>query len=372
MKYMKNSYKYIIPVLVALFSCQKEKEPPQYNKAETESPCLYASTRAEEINDDVEIGNNPVTDCLNEDFVSGYSLIYISQRGGNNQDPDFMNETSDNFYTYLYYENPEANWEAGYNFEPYGKKELDWNKIRDLGMLGNSYIFYSIYSPEDNKIRFEVEQDQSDLSNLRKSNILGARHTTAELNSRLRFRFYHLMVFLNVNLYVPVYDKETNSGFLENALVEGRAISINRHFSIDYASDPGADASPTVGLSGTDSEEVRMYIHPGSEEMQINVPDYYPAVEGTDRVRKYTLSVIFPAGQDVTNKDVLRFLLNTPGGTNKKYIFSTNQNIQLHLQKGSVTQLGLYLPRNDNNTILISAEIEDWKKCSSEMNMVEE
>lgn len=333
---------------------------------------IYASTRADEEGD-ILIGTNAVTDILDDSFENDFSVIYISQRGPNNVDPEFENPNSENLYTYVFYDNPSANWDGGYNFSPVGAKELDWDNIGRIGMIGSSYIFYSMYYPEDNKVRFEVEEDQSSLTNLRKSNILGARHTTADLNSRLRFRFYHLMVFLNVTLYVPVYDETDNSGFLENALDQGTAININRHFHVDYASNPGADASPTVALTGTELNDILMYVHPGFEETEINVADYYPWGEKeTDRVRKYTLSVIFPAGQDITDRDLLRFMLHTPGGTIKKYVFSTLQNIQLQLSKGAVAQLALYLPRKENNTILINAEVVDWSNSSSEMNVVEE
>ena len=333
---------------------------------------IFASTRAEE-DGDVVYGSNSITDILEDSFENDFSIIYISQRGPNNVNPEFDNPNSENLYTYVYYDNPSANWEGGYNFSSLGAKELDWENISSIGMIGSSYIFYSMYFPEDNKVRFEVEENQSTLSNLRKSNILGARHTTADLNSRLRFRFYHLMVFMNVTLYVPVYDETDNSGFLENALDGGTAININRHFYVDYASNPGADASPTVSLTGIELNDIQMYVHPGFEETEINVADYYPwGDKETDRVRKYTLSVIFPAGQDITDRDLLRFALHMPGGTVKKYVFSTLQNIQLLLDKGAVTQLALYLPRKENNTILINAEIIDWSNSSSEMNIVEE
>ena len=241
--------------------------------------------------------------------------------------------------------------------------------------MGNGYIFFSMYFPQDNKVRFNVESDQSEIENLRKSNVLGARHTTDAIDSRLRFRFYHLMAFLNVSLYVPIYDETTNSGFLDDALEEGVVLDINRLFNINYSADVGADQAPSVKLQeNAYLENVRMYIHPESEITEINVSDFYPYAENpTDKVRKYTLSAIFPAGQNIQEGDFLRFQLHTPGGSLKKYVFSASiQNITLQIEKGSVTQLGLYLPRNENNTIVINAEILDWNHCSSEMNLVEE
>ena len=372
----KLNLTYIIALLLGifLFSCREaEVETSQGQNEKTLS--VFASTRSEEDgDDDLVTMPNGITDILNDNFVEDYSLIYISQRGPDNVEPAFDNPDSDNLYTYSYYENPAATWESGYNFAPFGDKELDWKNIEDIGMIGNGYIFFSMYFPEDNKIRFFVESDQSDLKNLRRSNVLGALHTTDKIDSRLRFKFYHLMAFLNVTLYVPVFDESDNSGFLENALDKGTVLNINPNFSIDYSIVDGADQSLMVGLDGNNRSDVEMFIHEGSESTTINVAEFYPNSDiETDNVRKYTLSVLMPAGQNIQEGDFLRFQLHTPGGTVKKYVFSTSiQSINLQIEKGLVTQLGLYIPRKENNTILIDTEILDWNKSSSEMNLVEE
>lgn len=373
---MKKTVIYLSVILygMVLLSCS-EKEGVKGENGKKGSSLLYASTRADnEDDDDLVSTSNGITDFLEDEFIADFSLIYISQRGLNNIEPAFGDPDSDNLYTYVYYDNPAANWESGYNFAPAGDRELDWENIKNIGTIGNSYVLFSMYFPEDNKVRFEVEADQSNLSNLRKSNVMAARHTTDELDSRLTFRFYHLMAFLNVSLYLPVYDETDNSGFLENALDQGDILNINRFFRIDYSANVGVDQSPAVVIPENRLEDIRMYVHPGSQETTINVSDFYPNAEvETDRVRKYTLSAMFPAGQNILQGDFLRFGVHTPGGTVKKYVFSPSvQSISLQIEKGSVTQLGLYLPRHDNNTIIVNAEILDWNKSSSSMNLVEE
>ena len=373
MKFKLN--RYIVFLLSVFFiipvSCVREEITEKDIDPESSLIRIYGDTRADD-GEGVLDDKNVVTSILEDDFIPDYSIIYISQKGLHNVEPEFENPSSNNLYKYLYYENPSASWESGYNFSPVDDKELDWDNIRSIGMDGNSYIFFSVYFPEDNEVRFRVENNQSSLSNLRRSNILGARHTTADLQSRLRFRFHHLMCYLRVYLYIPVFDAESNTGYLENSLDEGVVLNINPQFHINYSGDPGADASPTVELLGNGLEDVKMYLHEGFEETSINIKDYDPSVaEETDNVRKYTLSVLFPQ-QEITNRDLLRFFLHTPGGTPKSYVFNTNQNTQLTLKKGSVSQLGLYLRRKDNKTILINAEVMDWNHCSSEMNLVEE
>lgn len=370
-------FHFLLLLVPSLFACNHEKEGLLKDEEFHTGSGLYVASLSNSETSSGELSDNTtvITDILDDEFINDYSLIYISQRGPNNIEPEFDNIDSENLYIYMYYDNPAANWDGGYNFASVGSKELDWDYIRNVvGAINNTYIFFSLYFPEDNKVRFQVNKDQSVLEKLKQSNILGARHTTDQLNSRLRFRFYHLMAFLNVDLYVPVFDADDNSGFLDNSLLEGCVLNINRFFQIDYSSDPGADQSPHVALQkDSPLEDILMYIHPGSEETNINVKDYYPNGEQTtDKVRKYTLSVLFPEGQDITDRELLRFNLKQPGGTVKKYLFKTNQSIALSLKKGYVSQLGLYLPRHQNNTILINSNILDWKSSSSEMNLMEE
>ena len=363
--------------LCNFISCT-DSEKIIYGVDDAGKPEIYADFRllGEDEGEDWVEESNTVTAILDDGFKNDFSLIYISQKGPDNLNPEFENPESENMYVYMYYDNPAATWDGGYNFAPVGNKELDWTYIRDkVGKIDNTYLFYSMYFPEDNQVRFEVEKDQTTLENLKKSNILGARHTTDEIDSRLRFSFYHLMSFLNITLYVPVFDPSDNSGFLSDALDGATVLSVNRFFKINYSVNTGADSSPSVDLyEDAPLENLDMYVHSEYNQDSILVEDFYPnGEEGeTDVVYKYTLSILLPAGQSILNRDLLRFTLHTPGGTKKNYLFNTNQNTNITFARGAVTQLALYLPRHQNNTILINSEIVDWNHCSSEMNLVEE
>lgn len=376
-----------------LGSCSEVREKDIQVSENKENRGIYAMT--ETNNTDGQNENPDVAETnrlLDDKFRNDYSIIYITQDSDKIQ-PDFSDETSDNFYSYLYYDNPGAWWGSnvegeenigGYNFAPLGQRELDWDLIEENGKLSSGYVFCSLYYPGDNKIRFNVEQDQSTLEGLRNSNVLGAKHSTAQARSRLRFRFYHLMVYLKVVLYVPVWREEDNSGYLENAVRDGIALGIRRNFQVEWGSNSGADASPlTQATDGTDEDDILMYLHPESEITEINVSDYYDPGDGNEmeQVRKYTFSVLFPVNQRMQNGpgiDFLRFHLQTPGGTMKSYLFSTSQlstqdnNRQLLLERGKISVLQLYLPRKENNTILLKTYIEDWHNTSSEMNVFEE
>lgn len=335
---------------------------------------------------DLIISESSVTDILDDSFKDGESLIYISQAGVG-IDP-FVETETNNWYLYQYYDNESAWWgsegedgenEGGYNFAPVGQNELDWETIKKIGYIGNSYTFCSLYFPGDNKIRNGVERDQSTLTNLRNSNYLGAKHTTIKEKVRLRFRFYHLMTYLHVTLYVPIWSASDNSGYLDSAVDKAEALQIYPDLQVDWKGETTSDASPGLSIPvSSEKTDIRMYMHPETVETEININEYYPNGKDQDvieKVTKYTFSVLLPPGQDISQRNFLRFYLHTPGGTEKKYLFSTSQipgNTQLELSRGTVNELELYLPRKENNTILISASIEDWKKASSEVNVTEE
>ena len=129
---------------------------------------------------------NRVNTLLNDGFVDGQSIFYISQNS-NNVEPNFTDEPGfaddgsstdggkrkSNLYRYLYYDNPDAWWGpegdgdneniGGYNFAAFQGEALNWEEIISNGQIDSRFTFCGLYFPADNKIRFEVEAVQSDL-----------------------------------------------------------------------------------------------------------------------------------------------------------------------------------------------------------------
>ena len=347
---------------------------------------------------------NRVNTLLNDGFVDGKSIFYISQNS-NSVEPNFTDgsgsaddgsstdggKRKSKLYRYLYYDNPDAWWGpegdgdneniGGYNFAAVQGEALNWQDIIDNGQIDSRFTFCGLYFPADNNIRFEVAADQSDLEQHRQSNILGALHSTAYTKNRLRFRLYHLMVYLDVELYVPVYDPEDNSGYMEDAVKKAVALNFYNRFNMSWYTSAGADLSPEATADNTSATDIVMYMHPESELTSIDVSDFYPSEDKQiEEVRKYTFGVLFPTGQDVLNnnsinQNLLRFTLQTPGGTEKSYTFSPaqiNGHALLQFSKGSISSLALYLPRHENNTIVVNAEIIDWNHAYSDMQVMEE
>ena len=341
--------------------------------------------------EDMTVGNR---------FIDGESLLYISQMG-TTINPNFTGNTSDNelynnnLYCYVYDENP-SDWNSGYNFKvKEGRAPIGWGDIKKRGSVGNAFSLYALHFPVENEVRFNVEKNQQNLDNFRKSDIMGAYHATSSLYSRMRFRLYHLMVYLRVTLYVPDYQaaeadgKSQSTGFpagaVKNAFLQGVATDFDITWRVNRSSDTDA---PFVVGSETKTDYVFMYPHASDKDeiKTINVKEFYSQGNiDEDNVREYNFSVLIPP-QTIGNADqFMRFqLLPVGSGTDdagfdkdntklKNYVFQTSQLMSgsndIQLTQGSLSHLKLYLPRKGNDVILVSAEIIDWTEASSDMTV---
>ena len=330
-------------------------------------------------------------------FTEG-SKLYFSQQSST-LSPNFSN-TDENatpfLYIYEYQEDPDASWDDIYTFNftcIEDRKAFNWRAAKQLGSVGNAFSFYAFYFPVDNERRFSVETDQRgdaedlyDTSNFEKSDILGAYHATSSLYTRMRFRLFHLMVYLRVKIYVPVYqdtgeDSPENprySGFGEGALQSAEVINAYTDFSIDWSANRSSDTeAPLVQTNTGNKKTIVMYRHNGDEDAIIedfNVREYYSGGSlTTDDVREYNFSVLFPP-QEFGNNYFLRFVLKSSDNSLKYYYFAANRMFSglLGLTQGTLQELDLYLPRTTNETILVGAKILPWGSSSTEMTVTEE
>ena len=354
---------------------------------------------------------------INDSFEEGNSsdktgsLLYFSQQGPESE-PNFSDDSEDvspYLYIYEYKKNEEeaASWEKGYNFSKIkDRKPLNWRDVKTLGSVGNAFSMYAFYFPVDNKTRvrdkrFYVEKDQRgpdtnpyDESNFRKSDIMGAYHATSLLYTRLRFRLFHLMVYLKVTLYVPVYDDTVEwpedgnidntdmkySGFKEGAVKNAYVLDADTDFSIEWRANRSSDTEAPLTQSAGNKANIIMYQHKPDNEIceEFNVKDYYTNDNITDdRVRAYNFSVLFPSQPFANNSNFLCFELETPDGSYKYYYFSANQIVgdksaNFGLTQGTLQQLYLYLPRKENETILVGAKILDWAGALTDMTVTKD
>ena len=386
-------------VFAILFSCEDKGtgEQPDAPKQQVTTVSVLCQQRkaAPGIetfeNDNATDGNESTNSgadasIISNDFTEG-SLLYFSQLGPTGS-PNFENEeptASPYLYIYEYKEDKdgEANWNEGYNFSTLEDRQpLEWETVRKVGSVGNAFSLYAFYFPVDNKVKFSVEQNQRTKEDFMKSDIMGAYHATSSLYTRLRFRLFHLMVYLKVTLYVPVYedtkegDNISYSGFYKDAVQGAFVMNAHTGFSIEWRANRSSDTEAPLTQPAGKKANIAMFGPLSNEEKtEIEVKNYYTKEDlGTDRVRVYNFSVLFPA--QTFGDNFLCFALKTPNETMKYYYFSGSQIIgeseNYSLTQGTLQQLYLYLPRKTNETILVGAKILPWKDAVTDMTVTKQ
>ena len=379
-------------------------------------------TRADDTTDE---------EILTSNTFGEKSILYVSQLGNEmetNFKPGFPitdtpEEILENLYPYEWYDNPNnPTWDNDeYNFKAINPANvINWNTIKRNGSVGNAFWLYAMYFPEDQKIKFNVAENQTNISDFKKSDIMGAYHATSSLYSPLRFRLFHLMVYLKVTLYVPVYSSYNSgnesgySGFTEDALQDVYVMNANTDFKIEWRANRSSDTEAPLTQPDGAKKNIFMYRHKDkADEDQtqcLDVSNYYtgnfigvckckkeesvpcddcqcecckeggnPSACKCDEVRVYNFSVLFPAQSFGVKDKILCFPLNLPDtdGNIKYYYFSSSQiiggtNENYSLTQGTLQHLHLYLPRTTNETILIGAKILPWKDAFTDMTVTEQ
>lgn len=354
----------------------------------------------------------PYTLDFNENTV-----IQVSQKT-RNMDPFTTDETTYDF-SYIPFsidDTVEDPWNDpnSYNFGAAVEDDpLEWNKIGENGSWNGGFALFSLYFPQENQLRekpgengttvYSVMQDQRDKQNLIKSDILGAYSSTPNLFTRIRFRLFHLMTYLRVRLYVPVYDDQLLTGYHDGALQGASLTNVTPDFAIDWNAvrtpfTMGPAVSPLKGEG-----EIMMYQHPIPDGLtkypitEIKYKDFIPDLDGFydqglgdkeyDKVRIYDFSVILPpqrgeVGEDgkennFTSTHFLNFFLKSNSGVTNQYYFTQGQQgnntvSSLEMNQGIFQYLELYVPRVGNAVVYVKGSVNNWNQLGTEMVLTPE
>ena len=294
-----------------------------------------------------------------------------------------------------------------YNFgASAGDSPLEWNTISSKGSWNGGFALFSLYFPVENQLRqkngengtilYSVMEDQSTEENLLKSDILGAYHSTTKLFSKIRFRLFHLMNYLRIRLYVPVYDEDDDTGYRDGALQYATINNVNPDFAIEWGAirSPDSQGPKVNAVPGTG--EIKMYKHPlpdGKTQYPITTIDYtdfYPdqgLPTNYDKVRYYDFSVIIPMQASEKDEDgkehsftetnFLNFFFQSNSGAINKYYFTMSQSgssssNNLELTQGRFQYLELYVPRVGNQVVNMGAKVINWDQLGTEMVLTPE
>lgn len=372
MKTKNIFYLYFILTGLINISCEHETPASDYPTSFPSKPVEFSIEMADSpfMYIDMEEENGPTVelDPLEYYFHPGESVLLISQRGQGFEPFSEVNPTKT--YKYTYYVNEEANWDYGYNFEPFGEDALDWKLIAD-NQFNGSYAFGALYYPIENEQVTAIQEDQRSYNNFIKSDILGTYHSTSELESRLRFRLFHLMACINLKLLVPDWSEEDNTGFFDNAVKESRLLNTITNFDLVFG-NKSTEEPPTASTEKLNESIIRdVLMHPVDPSINRDIiiqdlTDFKVELK-EDKVREYRFQVLLPTQTLSSDNALMRFTL-TRNGNEKHYTFSS-KNIQtgsLSVAQGNMTNLTLYLPRFKNEALLIKAEIVNWKQGDSD------
>lgn len=335
---------------------------------------------------------------ITDTFQEGDKLFFSQLPPTGN--PNFTNPNATDNPLYIYtYDGRQTEWNSGYNFSlskedaENGTPTFDWRKVKEIGSVGNAFSLYAMYFPVDNKYRLAVETDQRgpesnryDTSNFAKSDIMGAYHATSSLYTRLRFRLFHLMVYLKVKLYVPVLEAEgeganiSYSGFKEGAVQSAQALNVSTQLKIEWRANRSSDTEAPLTQQATENKSaIYMYGHRPDENAvtTINIADYYTNEPyGEDQVRTYEFSVLFP--MQTVGDNFLCFTLKSPFSEDLRYYYFSGSQIvgdksdSYGLTQGTLQELHLYLPRKTNETVLVGAKILPWFPAQTDMTVTQD
>lgn len=385
--------------------------------------------------------NFETTDLLNDAFHDGDYLFFSQLVSGKlepfkskpvEQFPTNMPESMrnkyatgyPNIYRYSYNQRYESTWDddpGGYNFFPNDTTtQMKWDDIKFWGLNNTGYVLYGLYYPYNNtlpideetgNIDFMVEKNQTTKDALRKSNFIGAYHSSSKSGQRLKFKLYHLGAYIKVTLYVPVFNPhdtiidtqgkkvEVRTGFPADALQSAEVRNVYNHYRINWYGGRSSDTAPiTMVNTEYPRTDVSMYI-PGAEDytesdglppiVNVRLADYIrdaasdKSLPETDQCWKITLSALIPGGQDYpiddplypkgqtwTDLNFLRFnFRQNIGEVPKRYVFSGNSlygligsGDLLNISQGRIQHLSLYIPRYGEQAVLLGANVEDWEQ----------
>lgn len=301
-------------------------------------------------------------------FKVGESCVLISQQFTSPGITIDFSEGSKNCYKYIYNGNTDANWDTGFNFS--SDSPLRWEKVMLNGQFNSGYAFGALFFPRDYKYTEEVSADQSNPDVLIESDVLGAWHRTSYLNERLRFRMFHLMCKLKVNLYIPVFDEEKGNGIDPDEVIAS-GVNFMTSYKIDWP-DRTSDLSPLLNGTSDKIQDIIMYRNGDPVKIEnMSVSNYDE--KGTDNVWKYSFEMLFPYQK--IEGDLLRFSLKR-GDMTYNYLFNSNKNAignaGITFEQGTVNQLELYLPRHDNEIVLLRAYLKDWNEAQASFTITED
>ncbi|ADY36048.1 hypothetical protein Bacsa_1476 [Phocaeicola salanitronis DSM 18170] len=358
--------KYILPICLLLAACSSEEavnnlpDPQPTDTAVSFSANIHSAMSRS--GDDTELD---IDDYRHQHFIKDKSRIRIVNTV-NYSVPGFNTPGEYEEYVYKGEGDENENTDPYPNFAPYIEEDptnegFDWNEITPTA---NHFIFEAVCYPLGYEPFDKVQEDQSTIDNLWKSDLLLAYHWQ-DLDERykiveLHFRHAFAMIKVEADLPISMMPQDAG-GFPRNAVTSVRLVKIQRGYEVDYTSAVDNNRLRPVQATG-EEESIEMY--------QIEGPD-----ENNPNTQSYTYCGILPAqgiesSEDGRPKELVEFtILTYPGepieGTDqwkepveKTYYYVPQDNFSLVQEH--ITTLKLTYNHEVPEIIQVGASIEEW------------
>ncbi|WP_278717948.1 fimbrillin family protein [Bacteroides caecimuris] len=305
-------------------------------------------------------------DYLHNTFIDGKSYLRIYNYTSNT--PDFTDSAD---YKWYVYDEHLSNLTGGqYNFRPMEGRGFIWKELNVD--TGSGYKFFAIVFPHFNTYRNSIYKDQNKKENFLASDILMAYHLQKPdfFGKKVSLTFWHVLSMLRVEICLPKYDPQTNTGFEKGAISEIVLPDLYTTFSMDYAQVPTSDMAPTVTPLTTDKDpkgEISMFALYDTEDVS-------DTEEKTVKGREcyiYRFAAILPV-QKIDNTTLLRLKLTTVDGLEKQYQYTPTTGNNISFEAGNITDLQLTFREEENEAFLIKAEIKPWEEATTDMSLEKE
>ena len=102
-----------------------------------------------------------------------------------------------------------------------------------------------------------------------------------------------------------------------------------------------------------------------------------------DQVRVYEFTAFLPP--QTLSGELMYFHIKPPGTPDgifnnessiRRYYFSTSQLLtgknEIEFTQGTINHITLYIPRSENNTVLVSADVLPWTEAFTDMTVIDE
>lgn len=363
-----NKVKYIAPILLLFSACSSEKELETLFPQEKDAVEFLAAVGDGTVN--YEQGKE-----YKERYFNAGDRIRLFCPVGHST-PNFQTDALGMyFYSYTSFKeegsdvDSKVDW-ANWPYKFTSNKGFDWNSLQNTGVY---YIFEALHFPGDNGDNDgylkdkKIPTDQSDNTNFKNADMLIAHHRQLidEKGKPVKLTFHHAFAMVEVTVKLPV--SNVPNEFPKGALKSVYMKDMLPQYNVNYTEIPQNDGARTVDAvkEETTRQDIQMCQTSLREEKEA----------GSNQIifQEYVYRGIVPEQELLAKgEDFLYFNVGKNGTDNqeilKTYKFKGDKDFSL--KQGHILSLKLKLGDNENEMVVVKAELLPWADATTSMDLL--